>query len=425
MLARRRPGVLAMVSCLALVALAGSVSASEGLATTEGREPVVPIPNLQESLRTSDSPMDAGGRDAAQRQAEFEVAMRQYRAGDIEQARKGLEALLRSNAPEDIQRSSLLELARIAEGEGLLSRAQQILAQYAARFPQHPSVVEVHLRQGELCRRMGSRTLAISKFYAVMTSALRLRVDQLEEYQKLVLRAQIEIAETHYRDGRWEDAAGFLQRILKLDSPHLNRAEIRYKLIRSLAMLERHEETTAQARSFLEDYPDATESAEVRFTLARALKRAGQTQEALREVLVLLESQRTRAPANPEVWAYWQKRAGNEIGNQLYSEGDYPGTLAIYQRLSDLDSSGAWQVPVWYQLGLVYERLGQPARARELYSSVIERENEMGGTNSTPALQAILDMARWRRDNLNWHERATAGVAALRQQTVTNLPGIH
>src|SRR5690606_11798797 len=119
------------------------------------------------------------------------------------------------------------------------------------------------------------------------------------------------------------------------------------------------------------------------------------------------------------------KRAGNEIGNQLYSEGDYPGTLAIYQRLSELDTSSEWQMPVWYQLGLVYERLGQPAMAREMYANVIARENDIAGTNATPALQAILDMARWRRDNLNWYERAMAGAAAIRQLTITNLPASH
>ena len=44
----------------------------------------------------------------------------------------------------------------------------------------------------------------------------------------------------------------------------------------------------------------------------------GRNQEALQQVLILLESQRGTAAANPESWAYWQKRAGNEIADQTH-----------------------------------------------------------------------------------------------------------
>jgi tetratricopeptide (TPR) repeat protein len=134
----------------------------------------------------------------------------------------------------------------------------------------------------------------------------------------------------------------------------------------------------------------------------------------LAQVLILLESQRAQAQAQPERWIYWQKRAGNEIGNQLYREGDYLGTLQIYERLAELDNTAAWQLPVWYQIGLVFERLQQPAKAMEIYSRLLARRPEVSGAHSTPSLNTLLEMTQWRRDNLTWFEKATATAAAIR-----------
>jgi tetratricopeptide (TPR) repeat protein len=347
-------------------------------------------------------------------QARLERAQRLRGEGVRSGAVQELVALLKSESHEDIQRAALMELAMAAAEEGFLPRAQQILAQYIARFPQHPSIVEAYLRQGELFRRMGATSLALSKFYLVMTSALSLRVEQLEYYQRLVLRAQIEIADTHYLNSRWEEAAEFLKRLLKLDSPHLDRRSVQFKLIRTLAMQERHDQVIAQAQLFIDTFPDAPEVPEVRFMVATSLKRQGRSHEALAQVLLLLETQRANALLNPETWAYWQKRAGNEIGNQLYREGDFLGTLQIYERLAGLDDTLEWQLPVWYQIGLVYERLQQPARAGETYTNILRRGSEFASAPAPPGLKAILEMARWRRDHLTWLEKAATTAAAIR-----------
>lgn len=344
----------------------------------------------------------------------LETARRHRQEGLLDQAAKDLVALLRSSAGEEVKRPALMELALVAQEQGLLGRAQQIFSQYAQLYAQHPSVIEAHLRQGILYRQMGVTALALTKLYAVMTTALSLRLDQLEYYQRLVLLAQVEIADTHYLAGRWEEAGEFLKRLLKLDSPHLDRAQVHYKLVRALAMQNRHEETVAQSQTFIEAYPEHPETAEVRFLLASALKQQGRNEDASRQVLALIEAQRALAGGQPQAWIYWQKRAGNEIGNQLYREGDYVGALVIFQRLADLDASGEWQLPVWYQMGLLCERLNQPARAAELYGAVIGREKEYTAPDSPPSLRAVIEMARWRRDNLSWFSGAVASATALR-----------
>jgi tetratricopeptide (TPR) repeat protein len=246
-----------------------------------------------------------------------------------------------------------------------------------------------------------------------MTTSLRLKLDRLDYYQRLVLQAQTEIAETFYLQGKFGEAAEYLGRLLKLENPQLNKPQVVYKMIRSLAAMNRHTEVVAQAESFLARYAEAAEVAEVRFLLADALKKLGRTREATQQVLVLLESQQTTATNRPNNWIYWQQRTGNEIANQLYKEGDYLNALTIYQQLAQLNDSAGWQLPVWYQMGLVYERLMQPGKAVELYDRILQHEKELDSAQRTPSLDTVLDMARWRKEQLQWQVKTEAAHAAL------------
>ena len=85
----------------------------------------------------------------------------------------------------------------------------------------------------------------------------------------------------------------------------------------------------AQAENFLQRYTDVPERAEVRFLYAAALKKDGRDDDALRQVLALLEEEHTSGARYPETLAYWQRRAGNEIANQFYQQGDLMKALDI------------------------------------------------------------------------------------------------
>lgn len=271
------------------------------------------------------------------------------------------------------------------------------------------------LRQGLLYREMGAPVMALSKFYAVMTTALRLKLDRLDYYKRLVLQAQTEIADTYYLQGKYSEAAEFQQRLLKLESPLLNRPQIVYKLIRSLSALKRDSEVVAQSNVFLDLYADSPDLAEVRFLMADSLKKLGRTRDAMQQVLILLKTQQAASTNRPADWVYWQQRTGNDIANQLYKEGDYINSLEIYRTLSQLSTNVSWQTPTWYQMGLVYERLQQPQKAAEIYGQILGREAEATGDNATANLSTVFDMARWRKDHLEWQlklERKTAQVRA-------------
>ncbi len=360
-----------------------------------------------------EQPSTPGSSLQADLEAMLDWGRRMRRERNFDAAEASFANVMKANAPEAMHRSALLELAMIAQEKEQPGRAQQIYTQYLERYPDDPSAAEVYLRQGLLYRQMGAPNLALSKFYAVMTTSLRLKLDRLDYYQRLVLQAQTEIADTYYLQGKYGDAAEFLGRLLKLENPQLNKAQVVYKLIRSLSAMNKNVEVVAQAEFFLGKYPQGPEIAEVRFLLADSLKKLGRAREATQQVLVLLESQQASVTNQPGNWIYWQQRTGNEIANQLYKEGDYLNALEIYQALAELSPAAAWQMPVWYQMGLVYERLMQPVKAAEFYTRILAREKELDSKTQTPSLRAVLDMARWRQEQLQWQLKTEAVNAAL------------
>ncbi|WCJ58462.1 tetratricopeptide repeat protein [Fontisphaera persica] len=338
-------------------------------------------------------------------QEQLEAARELRKMRDHRQAAALLIGILESEAPEEIKRPSLFELALVAQQEGQLGRAQQIFSQYVKRYHDDPAVPEILLRQGILYREMGVGALALSKFYAVLSSALSLRLDQFEYYQRLVLLAQTEIAETYFSRGQFAEAVEFYARLLRLDSPELNKERMHFRYLKCLSHLGQDEVLVPQAQDYLQKYAGSTDEAEVRFLLATSLKHLGRNREALQQVLALLEKQRRDAAKNPQNWAYWQQRTGNELANQLYQEGDYLNALEIYLSLLNLDASPRWQGPVLYQIGLVYEHMKQPERARDYYQQVLALSQKLNDAPS-PGLKALIDMAQWRIQFLQWRAQA-------------------
>ncbi len=321
------------------------------------------------------------------------------------QAEPGLVELLADENPESIRQAALLEIALCAQDRNDLPRAQQIYAQFLGRWPNDARVPEVLLRQGQFFRQMGLNAMALTKFYSVMTAALALKTDKLDYYKRIVTQAQNEIAETHFQMGQFAEAADYFTRLLKQNNPLLDRSLAQYRLLRAYSEMGKHEEALGQAQDFLTHFPDATERAEVRFIVAHSLKELGRNNESLQQVLTLLKEEKKKSAANPEVWAYWQQRAGNQIANQLFREGDYTKALDVYLSLAQLDATPAWQIPVHYQVAMTYEKLSQPQHATKVYSNILSRELTVG-TNASPGLKSVFEMARWRINFLNWQTRA-------------------
>ncbi|HEX4121610.1 MAG TPA: tetratricopeptide repeat protein [Verrucomicrobiae bacterium] len=339
-------------------------------------------------------------------QVQMDLAIRQRHDKRPKEASETLVGIIKTNAPPEFKRKALFELALATQDIPDLVKAEQIFGQYIHLYPDDPSAPEVLLRQGLIYRQMGVNTMAISKFYGVMSTALKLKLSNIDYYKRLVLQSQTEIADTYYMEGDFADAGDFYARILKGGNPSLNKELVLSKLVRSLSYLTNNVETIVRAQTFLDEFTNSANVAEIRFILASAYKGVGRNQDALKQVLLLLQSQQANVRNSPDVWAYWQRRAGNDIANQLYKEGDYPDALQIYQCMAALDDSINWKAPVWYQIGLVYEQLQQWDKATNYYGQIIAKQKDPAATNSPPSMAALCEMAQWRTDYIVWAEKA-------------------
>jgi len=387
--------------------------------TTAPAAPTNSMPAAFDPALETNSVVPAGGRLVQTFTTDLAAAYAFEKNGQPEKAEPILIGLLGDKVPDSIRQTALFELEAVIRMENDLPRAVSVCAQFLDRWPNDPRVPEILLRQGQIYRQMGLNNLALTKFYAVMTAALSLKSDRTGYYPGLVLEAQIEIAETHYLMGRFNDAAEFYSRLITQNDPALNHSLAQFRLIRSLMAIGRNEETASQAQDFLGRFPGAPEQPEVRFYLAQTLKLLGRNNDALEQVLLLLREEKATTQEHPERWAYWQQRAGNEVANQLYREGDYIRALDIYINLAQLDPSPAWQLPVKYQIGLTYERLLQPQKAVETYNDILKLEPELG-TNATPSQKSVFEMARWRGGFLGWQNQAETSNRSIAYSAITS-----
>lgn len=353
------------------------------------------------------------------------LAMARYKAKtrDYPVAEENYVKLLVQDVPQDLQKTALFEMAQVIHSENDLARSVAVYTQYLQRWPGDIRTPDIYLRQGRVFRDMNLPNFALAKFYGVMTTALALTNNQLDYYKALVLQAQVEIAETHFESGEFADAVDYFSRLLAQHDPTLDREQIQFRLIRSLAAINDHDNAASEARDFLEHFPNSLEEPEVRYHLAQAYKGQNRTAEALEEVKRFLKEEHDKTTNDPPVWAYWQQRVGNEIGNDLYQEGDYVKALQVYLALAQLDPAPSWQLPVRYQVGLTYEKLLQPKLAMNAYRTICSNPVPNLGTNFTPNLKSVMDMAAWRLNFLQWNDRAAAfdhPIAALSNPT-TNL----
>jgi tetratricopeptide (TPR) repeat protein len=389
-------------------------------ATNGLRDPLAES-NLVMQADTTNAPDAETTADLEKYHAELEAARNLVNTREFTKAEEHLLKLLAEKVPDAIRQPALLDLGAAVAAENDLPRAQSIYTQYLERWPTDLRVPEILLRQGEVFRQMGLDSLALTKFYGVMTAALSLKNDQLDYYRQIVLQAQVEIAETYYLMGRYADAAEFYSRLLKQPVAAPNRPLLQFRLVRSLVATGRNEEAAASAQDFLSRFPDDPQAPETRYYFAQALKAEGQSGEALRQVLAFLQAEKKSSQDHPEVWAYWQQRVGNEIANSLYKEGDYVKALEIYLSLTKLDSAPGWQLPVKYQVGITYEHLLQPQKAAETYQQILARETEVG-TNATPGLQTVFEMARWRIGFIKWQDKAETANRSLAETASINTP---
>lgn len=329
--------------------------------------------------------------------------------GDFPQAEKIFNQILRLAAPEKQKRNAILIMGRtLEEKQKQPAKAAVAYEQFVKLFPNDPEAPDTLLRLGRIYRDNGAFGSALNKFYSVLYSALQVKTG--EEYTDSSLRAKMEIAHTHFAAGDYQAAAELYSRLKLVKMTQAEASEVAFRSAYISYLSGHYINSLTGAEGFLATYPASPLAPEAQYLRVQSLRALGRKEEAMKETIKLLQAGREFGKKKPAVWAYWQRKTGNDIANELYETGDTLGALSVYQKLAELNDAPNWRGPTVYQIGLCFERLRYHARAREAYRYIIDKipasapaaeGDSMVGMN----LATLRDMAQWRLDNLDWLEK--------------------
>jgi TolA-binding protein len=301
----------------------------------------------------------------------------------------------------EAQKSALLGLAHMHRRQGALTKATAIYEKFLKDFPGDERAPDALLDLGRTLRALGAHKAAIARFYNVINSTLKLPGDGFERYQLLTKTAQFEIAETHFQAGEFAEANKFYSRLRLLDLAPVDRARAHFKAGYALRLQGNLEAAVSTLRAYLEQWPEDENVPEARYLLAITLRETKRGQEAFAVTLDLLRTEKARQSGDAKRWQYWQRRTGNHLANAFFESGDTLNARAIYAGLLELSNEPTWRLPLNYQLGLCYERLGMSDRARASYQTIVDA----AGSAPPDDFNELVTMAKWRIEHLEWRER--------------------
>ncbi|MCH6255243.1 tetratricopeptide repeat protein [Puniceicoccaceae bacterium K14] len=340
-----------------------------------------------------------------------------WKGRDITLAEKYFAAALGVNADVPAKENVLYEMAKLYNEEGMLSKSAAVYERLIREFPSSRRIPDSYFELGYLYRRMGALELAETKFYSVLNAAVNVSFDQLAKYKELSLKSKLEIARTLQQRGQFIEAYDTFQDLFRLELKPVDRIRVHYEMCYLLYELERYQQGVSQMKLFLEGYPENFHQSEIRYLLAKSYERLNRKPEALREVVQILKKESNFATAEEGVADYWKQRTGNELANEFYQKGDFRSALTIYQALARYSESPEWRWPAIHQIGLCFERLGLPEKAKMAYEEISESLASIGEEQElTESLLSLSKMAKWRLEHLNWEDDLHARLNILKTQ---------
>ncbi len=339
--------------------------------------------------------------------------------GDYDAAEIAYRQILRSRGVAlNDTKSALLGLARMHRKQGSLTKAAAIYEAFLKKYPEDERTPDALLELGRTIRALGTFNLAITRFYSVINSTLKLPGDGFEHYQLLAKTAQFEIAETYFQAGNYVEAAKFFTRLRLLDLAPADRARAHFKAAYSQHLQGLHAEAVITLRAFLEQSPADENVPEARYLLAITLRQLNRPQEAFAVTLELLRTAQATVSTHPKLWAYWQRRTGNQLANDFFAAGNVINAHAIYFGLAELSNEPSWRLPILYQMAICLERLGHNDRATDTYRTIVET----AGSGPSPELAELARMSTWRLSQLDWNDKTRRQVTSLFETTTGQAP---
>jgi tetratricopeptide (TPR) repeat protein len=335
--------------------------------------------------------------------------------GQQDLADRFLESIVAIQLPDVQKKVGLREIAELYESGGDKVRAIAIYEKLRILLEDDSEGPQWLLKLGELYRNIGAHQMAVSRFYDVIKMSMKSGGRDFESHQAIGRKAQREIADTYFVKGDFEQAQKFYNMALRSDLSKEDRAIALFRAGHCTFMRSDMPGAVTIFERFLKDYSQHASAAEARYMLASSYRAQGRTQEAYDTVLELLRTAKSKKEADPKIWVFWQKKAGNEFANDFYQRGEFVNAVTIYQSLAALAETPEWRWPVVYQMGLCFERLRLESRAKESYQYILdESENPETKARKLPdSLAGLIEMAKWRSEQLAWEGGTNNSIRTL------------
>lgn len=347
----------------------------------------------------------------------YEAAVTEWKGGEFEFAERYFAAAL--GVPTEVPEKELVlsKMGELYREKGILPKATAIFERLATEFPDSRRLPEIFMDLGDIYRKMGAQELAISRYYKVLNSSLNVSFDQLEKYRQVSLDAKLAIAETHKEREEYQESYRLYEALFRLELKPFERLRVHYRMCYLLYELANYQRAVSHLKHFLEEYPESPHVSELRYLLAKSYERLNRKPEALREVVNILQSQESSGSEYVSDMDYWKRRTGNELANEFYQNGDFRSALTIYQSLARYSSAPSWRWPAIHQIGLCFERLGLPDKAKLAYEEILApEEGDVTGAKLSENLRSLKEMAQWRLEHLNWEDDLVARLQLLKAQ---------
>ena len=310
-----------------------------------------------------------------------------------------------ADVPTLEHKQALFGLAEAYYRRGSLAQSVSLLDQYLENFPNDDRRAEILFQIGLLYREMRLFPQAVTSFYRVLNSIVVTGESDLPKYLSLARRAQFETARSHFFAEQWDQALSLLDRIELFELSNTDRESVLFYQAHATLRSGDLEKGLNLVQKLIHTYPTSPLVPEMLYTKAQTLAQMQQTEDSVATLMELLEHGGMPTENAGEEWLYWRQQAGNEFANQYFENKDFLAALRVYQGIAVLDERAEWQLPIIYQMGLCFEKLGMFDRAVESLEFVaqgIEQISESENQSPDAALDQLYKRTQWRLDMLNW-----------------------
>ncbi|MCB1120583.1 MAG: tetratricopeptide repeat protein, partial [Verrucomicrobiae bacterium] len=321
-----------------------------------------------------------------------------------------------SDVPTLEHKKALFGLAETYFRRGSLSQSISLLDQFLEIFPDDQRNQEILFQIGLLYREMHLYSEAITAFYQVLNSIVVMGEANLPRYLKLARRSQFEIARSHFYAEQWSQSLALLDRIELFELNPRDRESLLFYKAHATVEMGDWDHGLELVQDFLHRYPSSPLIPEMLYAKADLLQKLEKDDDAVATLMELLEFGGLPDEESSEEWRRWRQHAGNQFANRYYQNQDFLAALRLYQGIAVLDDRPEWQLPIIFQMGLCFEKLGMYDRALESMHFVVQGLDALTQTEQSLdlALGQLQDRTNWRIDMLQWR-------AGLAQDKFANL----